>query len=200
MRRAGVGGAGHVVCYDHADGTAAARGWWVLRWFGHRSVQVLDGGYAGWTAAGGPVTTEVPLPAPGDFTAAPGRMPVVDAEEALAVAASGRLLDARTTERFAGEQEPIDPVAGHVPGAVSAPTTDNVDGSGRFRSPAALRRRFESLGVQPGGRVATYCGSGVTACHQVLALELAGVTAALYPDSWSGWITDPSRPVATGRW
>ena len=125
-------------------------------------------------------------------------MLLVDSDEAARVAREGVLLDARAEVRYAAEQEPIDPVAGHVPGALSAPTTDNVGADGRFLTADQLRARFARW-VRPGRPVATYCGSGVTAAHQVLALEIAGVTAGLYADSWSGWITDPDRPVAVGR-
>ncbi|KAB8186298.1 sulfurtransferase [Nonomuraea phyllanthi] len=134
----------------------------------------------------------------GDFTARPGGMPVLTADEAAALATQGVLLDARAAERYRGEVEPVDPVAGHVPGAVNAPTTENVGPDGRFRTPAALRERFAGLGVQEGVRTGAYCGSGVTAAHEVLALEVAGLPAALYVGSWSNWVADPSRPVATG--
>jgi thiosulfate/3-mercaptopyruvate sulfurtransferase len=137
-------------------------------------------------------------PEPGDFTARPGAMPVLDADAAAALGDAGVLLDARATERFRGDVEPIDPVAGHVPGARSAPTTGNVGPDGRFLDPAALQQRFADLGATPGTAVGAYCGSGVTAAHTVLALELAGIPAALYAGSWSEWVTDPRRAVATG--
>jgi thiosulfate/3-mercaptopyruvate sulfurtransferase len=142
----------------------------------------------------------VPAPAPGSFTAQAGGMPRLDAAAAARLARSGVLLDARAGERYRGEQEPVDPVAGHIPGAVSAPTAANVGPDGRFRSAAELRARFAGLGVTGAGpgETGAYCGSGVTAAHEVLALALAGLPAALYPDSWSGWVTDPARPVATG--
>lgn len=195
MRRLGVRGSRPVVVYDDADATAAARAWWTLRYFGHRDVRVLDGGLRAWIEAGLPVTTEVPKVEPGDFTAVPGGMPLLDADGA---AKTKVLLDARAPERYRGETEPIDPVAGHIPGARCAPTTGNVDATGRFLPPEELRRRFAELGAVPGADVGAYCGSGVTAAHEVLALHLAGVEAALYVGSWSDWITDPSRPVATG--
>nr|WP_223166289.1 sulfurtransferase [Nonomuraea sp. SYSU D8015] len=199
MRRLGVSDGRPVVAYDDAGSTVAARAWWTLRYFGHQDVRVLDGGLSAWTAAGLPVTKEEP-PAvrEGDFTARPGGMPVLTADEAAAVAAEGVLLDARAGERYRGEVEPVDPVAGHVPGAVNAPTTGNVGPDGRFLDPAALRARFAALGVGEGVRAGAYCGSGVTAAHEVLALELAGLPAALYVGSWSHWVTDPARPVATG--
>jgi thiosulfate/3-mercaptopyruvate sulfurtransferase len=198
MRSLGVSRGSRVVCYDQSDGMAAARAWWLLCYFGHDAVQLLDGGYAGWVASGGTVTADVPRRHPGDFVARPGQMALVDAKGAAHIAQKGLLLDARARERYAGDTEPVDPVAGHIPGAESAPTVDNVEASGHFLSAGALRQRFADLGAAPGGAVATYCGSGVNAAHQVLALEIAGIPAALYADSWSGWITDPTRPVATG--
>jgi thiosulfate/3-mercaptopyruvate sulfurtransferase len=161
-------------------------------------VRVLDGGYRAWLAAGLAVTADEPAPQPGDFTARPGQMPVLDATSAQATARSGLLLDARSAERFRGENEHVDPVAGHIPGAVSAPSTGNVNSDGTFRDAAELAARFAGLGIRAGGTVGAYCGSGVTAAHEVLALALVGVPAALYVGSWSNWITDPARPVATG--
>ncbi len=204
MRRAGVSDGRPVVVYDEDDSLAAARAWWLLCYFGHAGARVLDGGYQAWLAAGYPVEQDgPPAEAAGTFTARPGQMPVLDAAAAGRLAADGVLLDARAAERYRGETEPADPVAGHIPGAVSAPTAANVTADGRFRSPAELRARFEGLGLGPGPageRAVTgvYCGSGVTAAHEVLALHLAGLPAALYPGSWSEWITDPGRPVATG--
>ena len=214
MRRAGVRDDRPVVVYDAADSTAAARAWWLLRYFGHSSVQVLDGGYRAWTAAGHPVESGESANDPGDFTARPGSLGLLDASGAVAVARSGVLLDARAGERYRGETEPVDPVAGHIPGAVSAPTSENVRADGTFKPPADLAARFASLGagvgagtgataageVDAGARAAVgvYCGSGVTAAHEVLALALAGIPASLYVGSWSDWITDPSRPIATG--
>jgi thiosulfate/3-mercaptopyruvate sulfurtransferase len=197
LRRWGVTADGEVVAYDDGDASSAARAWWLLRWAGYDRVRVLDGGYAAWTGAGLPVTTEVPSPGPGDVVVRPGSMPVLDADRAAGTAATGVLLDARAAERYRGEVEPVDPVAGHIPGAVSAPISGNV-ASGRFRPPDELRRRFAALGVGPDTRVGAYCGSGVAAAQEVLALELAGVTAALYPGSWSAWVADPGRPGATG--
>ncbi|SDK71426.1 sulfurtransferase [Nonomuraea jiangxiensis] len=198
MRRLGVSDARPVVVYDDTAATAAARAWWVLRYFGHDDVRVLDGGLPAWTEAGLPITKETPDVAPGDFTARPGGMPTLTAAAAAALATEGVLLDARAAERYRGEVEPVDPVAGHVPGAVSAPTTDNVGPDGRFLDPAALRARFAGLGVAEGVQAGAYCGSGVTAAHEVLALAVAGLPAALYVGSWSHWITDPTRPIATG--
>jgi thiosulfate/3-mercaptopyruvate sulfurtransferase len=206
MRRAGVRDGWPAVVYDEADSTAAARAWWLLRYFGHDQVRVLDGGYQAWLAAGQPVQGGPgpgPAGAPGTFTARPGQLPLLDAAGAAALARDGVLLDARAAERYRGEVEPADPVAGHIPGAVSAPTTANVTAGGRFLDPGALRARFAGLdagaGRDPGAPpVGVYCGSGVTAAHEVLALDVAGLPAALYLGSWSDWITDPARPVATG--
>jgi thiosulfate/3-mercaptopyruvate sulfurtransferase len=204
MRKAGVRTDSPVVAYDQADSTIAARTWWLLRYFGHDNVRVLDGGLRAWAEAGHDVSAAEPAPAPGNFSSQPGHLPVLNAREAAALARSGLLLDARPAERYRGETEPVDPVAGHIPAAISAPTRQNVTGSGRFLDPAQLRERFAELGVRPAAdtsappSVGTYCGSGVTAAHEVLALELAGVPAALYVGSWSEWVADPGRPVATG--
>lgn len=199
MRAAGVSAERGVVVYDARTSVAAARAWWVLRYFGHRDVRVLDGGFAAWVAEGRPVSTDEPSPGEGDFAPSPGRLPMLDAAAAAALARTGVLLDARAAERFRGEVEPVDPVAGHIPGARSAPTSDNLDASGRFRDPERLRERFVALGARPGVAVGAYCGSGVTAAHEVLALTLAGVeNPSLYVGSWSDWITDRSRPTATG--
>jgi thiosulfate/3-mercaptopyruvate sulfurtransferase len=195
MRRAGVGGDRTVVVYDDWEGRAAARAWWLLRFHGHADVRVLDGGWRAWREAGGEVEVGEAAPAqPGDFSAQPGGMPVVEADGVLDVPV---LVDARAPERFRGETEPLDPVAGHIPGAVNVPTTDNVGVDGRFRDPDELRATYAAAGATSGVGVAAYCGSGVTAAHDVLAMEVAGVAAALYPGSWSEWVADPSRPVAT---
>ena len=200
MRAAGVNEDRPVVVYDDRDATAAARAWWLLRYHGHENVRVLDGGYQAWLAAGLPVSKADPAGPSGDFTARPGHMPVLDAAGAQTMARTGLLLDARTGGRYRGEQEPVDPVAGHIPGAVSAPTAGNVNPDGTFRSPAELAARFAALGAgSQAGPVGAYCGSGVTAAHEVLALAVVGLPAALYVGSWSNWITDPARPVATGR-
>jgi thiosulfate/3-mercaptopyruvate sulfurtransferase len=198
MQALGVSAGRPVVVYDAGNATAAARAWWLLRYFGHPQVAVLDGGLAAWVRAGGALSGDAPAPARGDFVARPGGMPVISAEQAAEVPASGVLLDARAPERFAGRSEPVDPVAGHIPGARNRPTLDNLDPTGRFLEPAALREAFARLGLRDDAAVAVYCGSGVTAAHEVLALELAGYRAALYPGSWSEWIADPRRPVARG--
>jgi thiosulfate/3-mercaptopyruvate sulfurtransferase len=205
MRRAGVCGGRPVVVYDESDSTAAARAWWMLRYYGHEQVAVLDGGYRAWSAASQPVASEAAAITPGDFTPRPGQMPLLGAGEAAALGRTGRLLDARAAERYRGETEPIDPVAGHIPGAISAPTAGNVTGDGHFRSAADLRERFAALGIGAGpgaghgpAAIGAYCGSGVTAAHEVLALDIAGIPAALYVGSWSSWVTDLARPIAVG--
>ncbi|MCW3842197.1 sulfurtransferase [Micromonospora yasonensis] len=201
LRAAGVRAGHPVVVYDGGDGMSAARAWWTLRWAGHRPVRVLHGGYPAWFAAGLPVSTEMPTPTPGDVTVAPGALPVLDAAEAarLAAADAGVLLDVRAAPRYRGETEPIDPVAGHVPGAVNLPAPEYV-ADGRFPAAEALRERFAAAGVAEGAPVGAYCGSGVTAAQAVLALHLAGrPDAALYVGSWSNWVADPDRPVATGQ-
>lgn len=192
MRRAGVSGDRPVVVHDDWQGRAAGRAWWLLRDHGHRDVRVLDGGWPAWVAAGGAVSTEPVEPEPGDFEGVPGSLRVVDASDVRDVDV---LIDARAPERYRGEVEPIDPVAGHVPGAANVDTSRNVTEDGTFRSPAELREIYAAVGAVPGADVAAYCGSGVTATHDLLALAVAGVDAALYPGSWSGWASDASRPV-----
>ncbi|WP_182526443.1 sulfurtransferase [Nocardioides dongkuii] len=200
MRGAGVRADRPVVVYDAWGGRAAGRAWWLLRHHGHPDVRVLDGGWPAWVADGGAVETGEPA-APtdstgeGDFRPGPGVLPVVGPEQVLDVPV---LVDARAPERFRGETEPVDPVAGHVPGAVNVPTTTNLGADGRFRSPDQLRALYAAEGVTGEQETAVYCGSGVTATHDVLGLEVAGIRAALYPGSWSEWVADPSRPVETG--
>ncbi|MFE9728739.1 sulfurtransferase [Streptomyces sp. NPDC005794] len=195
MRRAGVGRETPVVVYDGGQGWAAARAWWLLRWTGHPDVRVLDGGLAAWT---GELTTGIPEPAEGDFRPEPGGLGLLDADAAAELAGSGLLLDARAAERYRGDVEPIDRVGGHIPGAVSAPTAQNVGEDGRFLPAGSLASRFSALGADSGTEIGVYCGSGVSGAHEVLALELAGHRAALYAGSWSEWSSDESRPVATG--
>jgi thiosulfate/3-mercaptopyruvate sulfurtransferase len=197
MRAAGVSAERDVVVYDDGNGWGPARAWWLLRWTGHRRVRVLDGGLAAWRAAGLPLSTEEPPPGEGDFTPRPGGMPVLDAAGAAEVARTGLLLDARAGERYRGEVEPIDSVAGHIPGAVSAPTTENLTPDGTFLPAGDLAARFTALGATPDREVAVYCGSGVSAAQQILALAESGIPAALYPGSWSEWTTH-SLPIATG--
>lgn len=196
MRRCGVSAARPVVVYDDVSGTSATRAWWLLRYHGHPDVRVLDGGWSCWVKEGGPVEQGPVRPEPGDFQADPGHLPVLDAAGAARVAREGVLFDARAPERYAGDVEPVDPVAGHIPGAQSVPTAEHIDTStGRFWAPDRLRPAY---GVGPGVEIGAYCGSGVTATHTVFALALLGRQAALYPGSWSEWITDPERPVETG--
>ncbi|MGK5501351.1 sulfurtransferase [Streptomyces sp. URMC 125] len=196
MRRAGVRDGHPVVVYDGGQGWGAARAWWLLRWAGHGDVRVLDGGLAAWD---GPLSREASEPTEGDFTPRPGGLPVLDADGAAALARTGVLLDARAAERYRGEVEPIDKVAGHIPGALSAPTTQNVrEGRTSLRPAAELAARFAGLGIDADTEVGVYCGSGVSGAHEVLALAVAGIDAALYVGSWSQWSADPSRPVATG--
>lgn len=208
-RRWGVSADSTVVVYDDGGGVSAARAWWLLRWGGLTDVRILDGGLGAWRAAGGALATDVPVPVEGDVELRGGQLPVVDADGTAALAAQDGaiVLDVRAAERFRGDVEPMDPRAGHVPGAVNAPTTGLlVDGA--FLPDDLMRAHLEGHGVdvlshQPGVAgpdqpVAVYCGSGVTASHTVAALASVGVTAALYPGSWSQWSNDASRPVATG--
>lgn len=198
-RRWGVRRGRTVVCYDATGNLAAARAWWLLRWAGLDDVRLLDGGLRAWTEAGFPLVQGEPEPVPeGDVVLSPGHLPTLSADDAAGLAAGGVLLDARAAERYRGEIEPVDPRAGHIPGAVSAPTGENLTEDGRFRPPEELARRFAALRADEQGRVGVYCGSGVTAAHEVAALAIAGVEAALFPGSWSAWSADPDRPVATG--
>lgn len=195
MRRAGVSASRPVVVYDGGQGWAAARTWWMLRWTGHPDVRVLDGGLPSWT---GELSTRVSVPAEGDFVPAADATGLLDADGAAELARTGVLLDARAGERYRGEVEPVDRVGGHIPGAVSAPTTENVGPDGRFLPAVELKDRFKALGVSSDAPVGVYCGSGVSGAHEVLALAVAGIPAALYVGSWSEWSADPSRPVAVG--
>ncbi len=205
LRAWGIDEQSEVVVYDQGNSVAAARAWWVLRWAGVAGVRVLDGGYQAWLSGGHAVSTEVPAPVASSMRVRPGSLPTLDAEAAAARGRAGRLVDVRAAERFRGEVEPIDAVAGHIPGAVNLPTTANVQPSGHFLPAAQLRQRFAAAGAagepQPAGEpqaVGVYCGSGITAAHTVLAMQVAGIDAVLYPGSWSEWITDPTRPVETG--
>ena len=200
-RRWGIREDSVVVVLDDNAGLSAARAWWLLRWAGLREVRLLDGGLRAWESAGYGIadeSTATYIPAEGDVTLTPGQLPVLSADEAAVLAGTGLLLDARAGERYRGETEPVDPRAGHVPGAVSAPTAQNLGPDGAFKSADDLHARFEQLGAADAHTVGVYCGSGVTAAHQVLALAVAGFDAALYPGSWSQWSSDPRRPVATG--
>ena len=199
--RLGIAAGKQVVAYDQASGMFASRLWWMLRWLGFDAVAVLDGGYAKWTAEGRPVATDVPTPAPAPF-AVRRVTPTVNATGVAASLARQTLciVDARAPERFRGDTEPLDPVAGHIPGARNRPYVQNLNPDQTMKSAAALRAEFEALldGV-PHDLVVHSCGSGVSACHNILAMEVAGVHGTrLYPGSWSEWCADPSRPVATG--
>jgi thiosulfate/3-mercaptopyruvate sulfurtransferase len=187
-----------VVVYDNSGGLAAARAWWLLRWAGLGSVRILDGALNAWTQAGFDLDSGEDQAARGDVILDAGHLPVLTADDAAALARDGVLLDARAGERYRGEVEPVDRQAGHIPGAVSAPTADNLTADGAFAAAETLRARFAGLGAVPGGAVGVYCGSGVTAAHAIAALRIAGIDAALYPGSWSAWSADPRRPVATG--
>ncbi len=203
LGRWGINRQTQVVVYDDAGGAIAARLWWLLRWLGHRSCAVLDGGWQAWTAAGAPVTDAVPQIEPVEFAIRHGdSLAWVDEAYLLMNLHSHRdlVIDARAAPRYRGEVEPIDPVAGHVPAAVNLPFDGNLDENGRFRPPQALAQRFQAvLGDRGPGSAVHMCGSGVTACHNLLAMEVAGLTGSrLYPGSWSQWIRDPDRPVARG--
>lgn len=212
----GVDDGDAIVVYDDLKNMSSARAWWLLRWARVADVRLLDGALDAWTGSGLPLETG---PAGvvaddtdaaqqgashgetshrGSVTLSPGNLPTIDIEEASRWPSSGTLLDARAAERYRGDVEPIDPRAGHIPGAVSTPTADNVDADGHFLAPDALRERFATAGVAEGTPVATYCGSGVTAAHNAVALTLAGFAPALYPGSWSEWSNNPDRPAATG--
>ena len=203
MSRAGIGPRTHVVAYDFGDGSTAARLWWLLRYFGHERVSVLDGGMARWAAEGRPVESRVPSVAPATFAAQPRAGMVVDAAaiEGLRTDPRALLIDVRMAERYEGRREPVDPVAGHIPGARNRPYPSNVRSADdpRFLAAEDLRAAFEQLGAGSAERVACYCGSGVNACQTVFALELAGFrNALLYEGSWSDWCSVPARATATG--
>ena len=186
-----------VVVYDNTGGLAAARAWWLLRWAGHDNVRILDGGLGAWTQSG--QSTESGLPAAieaGDIELSAGHLPTFEADAAAALARTGVLLDARVGPRYRGEVEPVDAKAGHIPGAVNKPTNDNIGPDGRFLSPEQLRQRYAD--VDRNQEIGVYCGSGVTAAHEIAALAIIGIDASLYPGSWSQWAGDDARPVATG--
>lgn len=188
-----------VVVYDDSGNLAAARAWWLLRWAGHADVRLLDGGLAAWCAEGLRTTTgDGGRPRAGTVTLTAGNLPVATIDDVAD--GDALLVDARAGERYRGDVEPVDPRAGHIPGAVNAPTVDNIDETGRFRSADELRRRFAEVGVVPGDEreVVVYCGSGVNATHGIAALAVAGIDATLFPGSFSQWSSDPDRPVALG--
>jgi thiosulfate/3-mercaptopyruvate sulfurtransferase len=198
----GIAAGVQVVAYDDAGGGIAARLWWMLRWLGHDAVAVLDGGWPAWQRLGLPARSEDETRPPHRFMPHPHPALIADAGEvdARRTDPAYRLLDARGAERYQGINEPIDPVAGHIPGAVSVPFAGNLDADGTFLPAEMLQARFAALlGDVPPDRVICYCGSGVTACHDILAMTHAGLdTPRLYPGSWSEWIVDASRPRATG--
>jgi thiosulfate/3-mercaptopyruvate sulfurtransferase len=204
MSECGVGPDTQVVAYDNEGGVFAARFWWMLRWLGHDKAALLDGGLAAWRRSGQPLTTEVPSFPTAHFAPTPRDMLKVGADFVL-FHLSGRdmmILDARAPERFTGEEEVLDPVAGHIPGAINRFWFDNLDDNGiYFKSAEELRADYDALlaGRDPAS-VVQQCGSGVTACHNILAMELAGLNGSkLYPGSWSEWCADPARPIATGE-
>jgi thiosulfate/3-mercaptopyruvate sulfurtransferase len=200
----GVANRSQVVAYDASGGPYAARLWWMLRWAGHDAAAVLDGGWDAWVKKGYRVTAETPGVAPASFVPAWRPALALDVAAVGAAAATGRtaprLIDARSPDRYRGENETLDPVAGHIPGAASRFFKLNLDADGRFKDPSVLRGEFGALlGALAPADAVHYCGSGVTACHNLLAMEAAGLTGSrLYPGSWSEWCSDPSRPVATG--
>jgi len=202
LGRWGIDAGVQVVAYDQGNGAYGARAWWLLRWLGHEQVAVLDGGFAAWQEAGLPVSREPATRTPRTFTARVKDGAFVTAAQVQQALASHSiaLIDARGADRFAGENETIDPVAGHVPGAANRPFAKNLDARSRFLPTEELRRQWtQLLGARPPAEVVTMCGSGVTACHNLLALELAGLPGAkLYAGSWSEWIRDRGRPVAKG--
>lgn len=199
----GVGVNKQVVVYDDSYGAMAVRLWWLLRWLGHPAVALLDGGYPKWTREARPLTAEPPTERKGNCACLPEPTQLVGADEVLRASETGDalIIDARPDRRFTGEFEPLDPVAGHVPGAINWPFEENLDIDGTFQPPEALREQYQALlKGRPAWQVIHMCGSGVTACHNLLAMEIAGLPGSrLYPGSWSEWITDPARPVATGE-
>ncbi len=202
LGRHGIGRDTRVACYDDASGAFAARLWWLLRhWLGHPSVAVLDGGFARWRDEGYPVDTG-PASAPPavEYPSVEPASVTVDADALVRAGGDFQLVDARAAARFRGETEPIDPVAGHIPGALNRPFGDNLDAHGAWRGPDELRAEWAGLiGAHPSERIVHMCGSGVTACHNVLAMEYAGLPGSrLYPGSWSEWIRDPARPIERG--
>jgi thiosulfate/3-mercaptopyruvate sulfurtransferase len=200
MREIGVGEESLLVAYDAATSQAASRLWWLLTDAGHRQVRVLDGGLAAWRAAGLPTESGSGTPPHrGDFVARPGHRAQLGAAgiaARLGTPGAPRLVDVRAAERYSGQNEPVDPVVGHIPSAINLPATANLHPDGRFLPPAEIARLYAEAGAETGAVL--YCGSGITAAHGLLALESAGLTAAIYPGSWSDWISDPSRPIATG--
>ena len=203
MAELGAGDETQIVAYDAGDGLFAARLWWLARWVGHGAVAVLDGGFRAWRAAGRPVESGAAAPRrPGDFTLRPPLAVGVDLAAVRDNLASGQrlLIDARAADRFRGENETLDPVGGHIPGARNRPYRDNLAGDGRFKPAAELRAGFaDVIGSRAASAVISQCGSGVSACHNLLAMEVAGLPGgALYGGSWSEWCMQPGAPIATG--
>ena len=196
----GIDSQAQIVAYDASGGAFASRLWWLARWLGHHTVAVLDGGWPAWGNAGQPTTTAIPNPAPRQFVPTVDNSMWVSTNELAEGLENVRLIDAREAERFRGEAEPIDPVAGHVPGALNLPWKGNLDSDGRFLGPDELATRFaDAKNSATSQQLASMCGSGVTACHNLLAMEIVGIRGAkLYAGSWSEWIRDERRPVATG--
>ena len=198
----GIGNSSQVVAYDASGGYYAARMWWMLRWLGHDAVAVLDGGWDAWRKAGLPTTEAIPNIEPARFVRGTSLVLAATASEIANGLATGqrRLLDARSPDRYRGENETLDPVAGHIPGAVNRFFRLNLVADGGFKPPSALRQEFNAVkGTGAPSDLIHYCGSGVTACHNLLAMEVAGLSGSrLYPGSWSEWCSEPSRPVATG--
>jgi thiosulfate/3-mercaptopyruvate sulfurtransferase len=201
--RLGISSGTQVVAYDQDTGMFASRLWWLLRWLGHDTVAVLDGGFKKWTAEGQPTASGDEHRAPATFTGRPRADMVVDAGtvERNLRGGAARLVDARAPDRYRGDTEPIDKIGGHIPGAVNHFFQWNLDERGAFRTPEQLRERMRAtIGDTPPDRIVSYCGSGVTACHNVLAMEHAGLSGAkLYPGSWSEWSSDPQRPIEKGQ-
>jgi thiosulfate/3-mercaptopyruvate sulfurtransferase len=201
MRALGLDDDTHVVAYDAQGGMYAARLWWMLRWLGHDAVAVIDGGFPAWERESRPLTAAVPQPVAATFVARPRDDLRVDAQRVLAAIGSSsmQVVDARTPERFAGRNETLDPVGGHIPGAINRLFMLNLEADGRFKPADTLRAEFRALlGSRPAAEVVHQCGSGVTACHNLLAMEVAGLAGSrLYPGSWSEWCADPARPVET---
>ena len=199
LRRCGLREGGAVVVYDHDGGLQAARAWWLLRWAGVADVRLLDGGFAAWQAAGLPTVRTRVVPEPGDVALSPGHLPQLDADAAQRLARDGVLIDSRITPNYeGGDTGPGEPKRGHIPGAVSVPAPANLDAAGRFRDAAALRALYAAAGVDGTRPVGLYCGAGVSAAHDLLALASLGIDAPMYVGSWSAWSADPSRPAARG--
>ncbi|WLP92407.1 MULTISPECIES: sulfurtransferase [Gordonia] len=206
-RRWGLDDTSRVVVYDDIGNLASARAWWLLRWGGLTDVRILDGGLGAWDAAGMRLSKGDATPRPGRVTLSAGHLPTVTVDEVADLSARiaagdtpspALLLDARAGERYRGETEPVDPRAGHIPGAHSVPTAGNLDADGRFLSPSQLRERFTAAGVTDATRAVVYCGSGVNAAHELAAIEIAGFEGILFPGSWSQWSADPNRPAGSG--